>query len=207
MSFRRRIAGCACVKPFKVLSIMKSGNNWLTIIIVFVVGGLLIVWHARVDILSWIVVAVGLMLVIPGLYSLISAMVRKKDDGQINYSASSASIVASVGAMALGAWMLIQPTFFVGLLAYIFAALLILYGIFHIIVIGFWAKPIVLPMWFYVIPVLMIVAGVVLLCTSVRTLNSAVVLITGIALVASAVNSLLEMVSMSPARTRQQLPE
>lgn len=103
--------------------------------------------------------------------------------------------------------MLIQPTFFVGLLAYIFAALLILYGIFHIIVIGFWAKPIVLPMWFYVIPVLMIVAGVVLLCTSVRTLNSAVVLITGIALVASAVNSLLEMVSMSPARTRQQLPE
>ena len=98
MSFRRRIAGCACVKPFKVLSIMKSGNNWLTIIIVFVVGGLLIVWHARVDILSWIVVAVGLMLVIPGLYSLISAMVRKKDDGQINYSASSASIV--------GVWVL-----------------------------------------------------------------------------------------------------
>ncbi len=32
---------------------MKSGNNWLTIIIVFVVGVLLIVWHARVDILSW----------------------------------------------------------------------------------------------------------------------------------------------------------
>lgn len=185
---------------------MKYGNNWLTIIIVFVVGVLLIVWHSRVDILSWIVVAVGLMLVIPGLYSLISAMVRKKDDGQISHSASSASIVAGVGAMALGVWMLIQPTFFVGMLAYIFAALLILYGIFHIIMIGFWAKPIVLPMWFYVIPVLMIVAGVALLFTSVRTLNSVVVIITGVSLVASAVNSLLEMVSMSPARTRQ-LPE
>lgn len=182
---------------------MKSGSNWLTIIIVFVVGILLIVWHGRIDILSWIVIAVGLMLVIPGLYSLISAMVRKKEDGKINYSASSASIVASVGALALGVWMIVNPGFFVGLLAYIFAAILILYGIYHIIVIGFWAKPIIMPGWFYIIPVLMIIAGVVLLCTSVRTLNSVVVLITGIALVASAVNSMLETVSMTPTRMKQ----
>lgn len=182
---------------------MKSGSNWLTIIIVFVVGILLIVWHQRIDILSWIVIAVGLMLVIPGLYSLISAMVRKKEDEKINYSASSASIVASVGALALGVWMIVKPAFFVGLLAYIFAAILILYGIYHIIVIGFWAKPIIMPGWFYIIPVLMIIAGVVLLCTSVRTLNSVVVLITGIALVASAVNSMLETVSMTPRRMKQ----
>lgn len=182
---------------------MKSGSNWLTIIIVFVVGILLIVWHQRIDILSWIVIAVGLMLVIPGLYSLISAMVRKKEDEKINYSASSASIVASVGALALGVWMIVKPAFFVGLLAYIFAAILILYGIYHIIVIGFWAKPIIMPGWFYIIPVLMIIAGVVLLCTNVRTLNSVVVLITGIALVASAVNSMLETVSMTPRRMKQ----
>lgn len=182
---------------------MKSRSNWLTIIIVFVVGILLIVWHQRIDILSWIVISAGLMLVIPGLYSLISAMVRKKEDGKINYSASSASIVASVGALALGIWMIVNPAFFVGLLAYIFAAILILYGIYHIIVIGFRAKPIIMPGWFYIIPVLMIIAGVVLLCTSVRTLNSVVVLITGIALVASAVNSMLETVSMTPTRMKQ----
>lgn len=181
---------------------MKSGNNWLTILIVFVVGVLLIVWHQRVDVLSWIVIAVGLMLVIPGLYSLISAMVRKKEDGKISYSASSSTIVACVGALALGIWMIVNPAFFVGLLAYIFAAILILYGIYHIVLIGFWSRPLVMPVWFYVIPVLMIAAGVVILCTDVRTIQSVVVLMTGIALVASAVNSLLETVSMSPARIK-----
>ena len=187
---------------------MKTGNNWLTILIVFVVGVLLIVWHQRVDILSWIVMAVGLMLIIPSLYSLISALVRKKDEANITHSASSSTIIASVGALALGIWMVVTPGFFVGLLAYIFGAILILYGIFHIVTIGFWARPFVLPGWMYIIPVLMIGAGVVILCTSVRTIQSTVVLITGIALVASAVNSLCESVATNPARVREsnQLP-
>lgn len=187
---------------------MKTGNNWLTILIVFVVGVLLIVWHQRVDILSWIVMAVGLMLIIPSLYSLISALVRKKDEANITHSASSSTIIASVGALALGIWMVVTPGFFVGLLAYIFGAILILYGIFHIVTIGFWARPFVLPGWMYIIPVLMIGAGVVILCTSVRTIQSTVVLITGIALVASAVNSLCEGVATNPAKVREsnQLP-
>ena len=182
---------------------MKTANNWLTTVIVFVVGVLLIVWHARIDVLEWIVMAVGLMLVIPGAYSFIAAIARrsKPDDGR--YSAATSTIVASVGALALGIWMLVTPTFFVGLLAYIFGAILVLSGIFHIVVIRFWSAPYVLPWWFYIIPVLMIAAGVVILCSSVRTMNAVVVLVTGISLVASAVNSVLETVSTHPARTRQ----
>ena len=59
--------------PFEIekVSTMKTANNWLTTIIVFVVGVLLIVWHGRLDVLQWIVMAVGLMLVIPGAYSFI----------------------------------------------------------------------------------------------------------------------------------------
>lgn len=180
---------------------MKTANNWLTAVIVFVVGVLLIVWHGRIDVLEWIVMAVGLMLVIPGAYSFISAIARRSSPEGC-YSAAASTIVASLGALALGIWMLVTPTFFVGLLAYIFGAILVLYGIFHIVVIRFWSAPYVLPWWFYVIPVLMIAAGVVILCSSVRTMNSVVVLITGISLVASAVNSVLENVSTHPARIR-----
>ena len=168
---------------------MKS-NNWLTALIVMLVGILLIVWHQRVDVLNWIVLAVGIMLIVPGLYSCISALVRK-----------------SLGAIALGVWMVVSPAFFVGLLAYIFGAILILYGIFHIIVVAVWSRPFILPWWFYLIPVLMIIAGVVILCTDVRTINSAVVLITGIALVASSVNSVLEISATNPARTKNQIEQ
>lgn len=189
---------------------MKA-NNWITALIVMLAGILLIVWHSRIDILNWIIIAVGFTLIVPGIYSFISALVRKgeKEKGQIDYSASSSTLIASVGAMALGVWMLVNPAFFVGLLAYIFGAILILYGIFHIVFIGFWSRPLVLPWWMYIIPVLMIGAGVVILCTSVRTMNSVVVLITGISLVASSVNTIIELTGTTPARRRDQprLPE
>ena len=42
--------------PFEIekVSTMKTANNWLTTIIVFIVGVLLIVWHGRLDVLQWI---------------------------------------------------------------------------------------------------------------------------------------------------------
>lgn len=182
---------------------MKA-NNWITALIVMLVGILLIVWHQRIDILNWIVIAVGITLIVPGLYSFISAIVRKgeKYKEKTDYSAASSTIVASLGAIALGVWMSLSPGFFVGLLAYIFGAILILYGVFHIIVVAVWSRPVILPWWYYIIPVLMIIAGVIILCTSVRTMNSVVVLITGISLVASSVNTILEIAGKSPTRVK-----
>ena len=85
---------------------MKA-NNWLTAIIVMVVGILLIVWHRNAELLNWFIVAVGIMFIIPGLYSLISALVRKgnKEKEKVEHSAASSTIIASVGALALGVWM------------------------------------------------------------------------------------------------------
>ncbi|MDE6265040.1 MAG: DUF308 domain-containing protein, partial [Paramuribaculum sp.] len=70
-------------------------NNWLTAIIVMIVGILLIVWHNEANLLDWFVVAVGIMFIIPGLYSLISALVRKgeKDRQKMEHSAASSTII------------------------------------------------------------------------------------------------------------------
>ncbi|MCM1029619.1 MAG: DUF308 domain-containing protein [Pseudoflavonifractor sp.] len=172
----------------------NTGSHWLTTLVVFVAGVLLIAWHTRFDILQWVVVVVGLALAIPALYSFIIALGRKRrgEGNSDERTARTSTLWASVAAMALGIWMVINPSFFAGLLAYIFGAVLILYGIYHIVMMAYWLRPTAFPFWFYVIPVLMIAAGIVLLCTPVRTMNSVVVLMTGIALVASAVNSLLE---------------
>ena len=182
---------------------MRS-NNWLTAVIVLTVGILLVVWHNRIDVLNWIVVIVGLGLVVPGLYSLISAFARagsksaKKDE----YSAGRSTIIASLGALALGVWMIVSPGFFVELLAYMFGAILIVYGVFHIVFLSVCSRPYIMPGWYYIIPVLMIGAGVVILATSVRTMNSVVVLISGIALIASAFNTMLEIAGTHPARLK-----
>ena len=181
---------------------MRSSTSWLTIIVTALVGILMIVWHARLEILSWIVIAVGLMFIIPGVYNLISGFIekREKSDGTTTERATGSTVIASIGCIAFGAWMLFDPSFFVGLTAYLFAVVLVIYGIYEIILLSWLSKPYKMPFGFYVIPIILIAAGVVILCTTVRTMNAVVVLLTGIMLLGAAVNwALQRMLVTSPA--------
>lgn len=173
---------------------MKNGLNWFTVLIMFIVGVLLIVWHARLDVLNWVIIAVGISLVLPGLYDFFMSLrgSNKKDDSNNRSGASGSTMIVSLAAIALGIWMLISPEFFVGVLAYAFGAILVFLGLYHILAIAYLSRPISLPMFLYIIPILLIVAGLVILLSSVRTIQSVVVMIMGISLVASSVNSLLE---------------
>ncbi len=184
----------------------NSASNWLTMIVVLIVGIVLIVCHNRIDLLNWLVVAVGVALIVPSLYSVGVALSNHRevktlaqDEPQVRTAVRS-TMWASVGAIALGLWMVCVPGFFVGLVAYFFGAILVLYGIFHIVTIIMASKAYYMPWWFYIIPVLMIISGIIILCTDVRTMNEIVVLITGIALVASAVNSVFEFVGTNSRR-------
>lgn len=182
---------------------MRSSTSWLTIFITALVGILMIVWHTRLDILSWIVIALGLMFIIPGIYNFISGFAEKRDcgDGKTCERPTGSSVIASLGCIALGAWMVFQPGFFVGLTAYLFATILVVYGIYEIILLSWMSKPYKMPFGFYIIPVILIITGIVILCTTVRTMNSMMVLLTGIMLLGASVNwALQRMLVTSPAR-------
>lgn len=186
---------------------MKStSSNWLTILITAIVGVLLIIWHTKLDILSWVMIAVGVMFLIPSVYSLIASLSSRKKlkaaGQQPSAMGSGSSILAAIAGCGLGIWMIVDPGFFVGLTAYLFAIILIAYGVFQILLVGYWSRPYKLPVLFYIVPVLLIAGGVVILCTTVRTMNSVAVLITGILLVASAINWALELSATHPAQTR-----
>ncbi|MCH5318794.1 MAG: DUF308 domain-containing protein [Paramuribaculum sp.] len=169
---------------------MKLGNNWFTAVIVFIVGVALIVLHSRLDVLSWLVRLVGCMLVIPSVCNLILQAVHSVKH-KIPVSASV--LILAIASLALGIWMLATPAFFVNFFSFLLGAILIVYGIIHIIIIARLNKEFVMPFWFYVIPLLMIVAGVVIVATDIHTKNEIVVLIMGIALISSSVNTFLEL--------------
>lgn len=175
----------------------NNSSGWLTILLTAAVGLLLIIFHNQVNLLQWIILAVGIAIAVPSLYNLLASFrnSHRASDGNVRIS----SIIASVGALALGIWIIVNPTFFVGLLAYLFAALMILYGITQLIILNYASRPARLSFGFYIIPLLEIIAGVVILCTSVHTMNALVVLITGIMLVLSAINWALPCVTCRPA--------
>lgn len=160
-------------------------SNLVTAIIVGLVGILLIVLHSRIDLLNWVSVAVGLMFVLPSLFVLCSSIGSKQ-----HLPAGIAFV--SAGGLILGLLMCIFPSAFAGFFVYVFAAVLALFGIYQIVDLASWSKTVSIPVYFYIIPVLLVATGIVMICTSLRNINTVIVLITGIALIAGSLNTFIE---------------
>lgn len=181
-------------------------SNWLTILITAAVGVLFIVWHNEVNLFQWLVRALGVMLLIPGVYVLfhsISEIQARKtntnDESKtaITFRRRSAAIsllIVSGATVFIGLWMLLQPSFFASLIAYLFAAILLLYGIYQLIVVAYYSRPAKLSWHFYIIPSLFMAVSLTILLTSLHTLDSVVTLITGILLLASALNAVVQTI-------------
>lgn len=180
---------------------MKRFSSFITIVVTAAVGIIFIVWNSHIALLSWFVIAMGICLILPGLVSLIETLttryrgrrtVESSGQEEVDFvekrTPSFFTIVASICTVALGVWMILAPDFFIGIIAYLFAAILIVYGLYQIYSLGWLNAGFAMPWFLYVVPVLMVGAGVVIMCTSVHTMNSVVVLLAGIMLVVSAVN-------------------
>lgn len=166
---------------------LTRNSNLFQAIITGIVGVILIILNGRVELLDWVSIAIGLMFILPSLYVLCSSIGSKRP-------LPAGIAFVSVGGIILGLLMCVFPSAFAGFFVYVFAALLVIFGIYHIVDLANWSKSISIPFAFFIIPILMIAAGIVILCTSLHDINSVVVLITGIGLAASSVNSICEYV-------------
>lgn len=187
-------------------------SSWLITLVIAVVGILLIVWHKEVGLFTWLIRALGIMLAVPATYVLLSALSalrhnRLKATAQITdthtgetelkFSSRTVAwslIIVSVATIVLGFWMLINPDFFVGLVSYLFAIVIIICGILQIVDVAYLTRPVILPVYFYIMPALLIIAGVVIIFTNVKTIDDVVTLITGIMLVLYSVNRVAQQI-------------
>lgn len=173
--------------------------------LVIVIGIILIVFHTHAELLNWVVILAGISLIVPCLYTLISTVSGERRQRRNNVAADTLGyrfmsfgvVLTSVIGIALGIWLIVNPAFFIGFLAYAFAVVLILYGLYHLCVILWLCRPAKLPAYFYIIPLLLIIGGVVILCTSVRQIQSTVILITGIGLIGAGLSSFFEYIATS----------
>ncbi|MCM1291987.1 MAG: DUF308 domain-containing protein [Bacteroides sp.] len=186
-------------------------NDWPVILIAAAVGVLFIVWHNKVELFSWLVCAIGILLLIPGIWVLVHALrvsggsetatIEVNGRNETGRGSAISMFIVAGATIIVGLWMLINPGFFVGLIVYLFAVALLLYGIYQFAVLIYFTRPAVMPWYFYIIPSIFVIAGIVILMTSVKDIQSTVTLLTGILLVAGAANSLIsEVVGRSQSR-------
>ena len=195
---------------------MKNNvSTWITVIIMAAVGVIFIVYNSHVDLLAWLVRAIGLVLLVPGIITLITSLNElnnkpsdeKKDTPQRSRSTSQAVVVVSVAEVLVALWMLIAPGFFVHLIVYLFAAALILYGVYTFTTLIYFSKPVKIPWPFYIMPSLSIIAGLVILLTPVRDTSATVTLITGIFLLVIAINTAIQAITYSRELKLLAIPE
>ena len=102
--------------------------------------------------------------------------------------------MSAIGSLCIGVLLLSIPTFFIGFLTYLLAALMVLWGIAHIVALIRSSSTYRYSLWLYIMPTATTIAGVVILASSVKEIQSVVVLITGIAMVASSLNFIAKVV-------------
>lgn len=177
--------------------IMKSKAFFLANLVLLAVGALLCYLHGRVDILHSIVFITGIALIVPGLLNM--AVLRRESTP----SAFSRSIgwVTSLAAIALGVVMMVIPGWFIPVLVYLFGALLILAPLAMVYSMSRVATEPRLPGWSYVAPILVLIAGVVMIGLGRdRLTDQYITLITGIGIILFALNAFVVIALLSRKR-------
>lgn len=174
---------------------MKSKNLTYTGIVTLILGIALLFMQATA--INVVVMVVGAAFILSAIVDLI-VVFHSKATLEVNgekKSAASISIVSTLTAVATGAlglWMLISPASFSSLLVYVFAAIILLAGLYHICMLAFGFSDARFPFGFYILPILLVATGGVVFVLGPVKMMNAIVLVTGIALIVYAVCNFIE---------------
>lgn len=150
---------------------MKAVNYYiLRSMFALVLGLLLVLWPDAA--INYLVITIGVLFFVPGLFSLISYFANGKRAGE-----SSVFPIAGIGSILFGLWLIIMPSFFVNILMYVLGFILVLGGIQQIASLVSARKWTSVPLAFYIVPTLILVAGVVVLANPFKVASGAFILL------------------------------
>lgn len=176
----------------------KRNSFFLVNTFVLLAGILLAILYDEARLMESTVVVLGVMFLVPSVVSLIfmlSQMSKSKsivDDDAESVGLSNGGLLPVIGGICFALSLILKPLLFVEILAYLFAIILIIGGLYHIIMLLTYSKKMSVSLWLYALPALVTVAGFVLILTDVRTVEKWANLITGIALICFSIASFTE---------------
>ena len=178
----------------------KSGTaiNILINILILASGIVMIAGFRHQRFIDMIIFFTGVIFLVPAIinvFLLILDRHSRDENGNPKHSpfAVFASWLGTIAAIVLGATMCINPELFGHVFVFIFGAVLILAGLVNIYMLAFGIKRAKFPIWTYIIPLLIIAAGVLVITNPFRT-QEAIILTFGIGLVLFSIARFVEMI-------------
>lgn len=144
--------------------------------------------------LETVVLVIGILFIATGVFNLIIEMNRKDEKGRKRIS--PIGVLATAGTGILGILMVCTPHTMINLIIYLFAAAFILLGVYQICSLAFFYRPVTFPFWFFILPALLVITGVVICIIGPSAVAQTMTLITGIALIVYAIASFIDIAGL-----------
>ena len=136
---------------------------------------------------SYFVITVGVAFLIPGVISLFGYFGRKKSEDGV----SPRFPIEGVGSLLFGLWLIVMPEFFADVLMFLLGFILIMGGVQQIASLSMARRWTPVPGAFYLVPALILIAGIVALFNPTGARNTAFIIIG----ISSLVYSLSELIN------------
>ena len=130
--------------------------------------------------------AVGAMFLVPGIFAVVTYLLKGRNLGM-------PFPLVSIGSALLGLWLMIMPAFFVSILMYVLGAVLVFAGISQVVNLVSARRWTQVPMGYFIIPVLLLVAGLVVLVNPFAA-ASIPFMIVGVSCIVYGVSSLVNQI-------------
>ncbi|MBC8594878.1 DUF308 domain-containing protein [Oscillospiraceae bacterium N12] len=169
---------------------MKTMNySLIRTVCAFIIGLVLVLWPDAA--VQYLVITIGVLFLIPGLITLIGYFGAKPEGGM-----KPRFPIEGVGSLLLGLWLIVMPGFFADVLMFILGFILILGGVQQIASLSRARRWMPVPAAFYIVPVLILIAGIVALFNPTGARNTAFMII-GVSSLVYAVSELINWFKFS----------
>ena len=165
---------------------MKTMNySLIRILFALVIGLVLVLWPNTAA--SYIVITIGVAFLIPGVISLFSFFGRKRSE----HEPAPRFPIEGIGSLLFGLWLIVMPEFFADVLMFLLGFILIMGGVQQIASLSMARRWTPVPGIFYLVPSLILIAGVIALFNPTGVRNTAFIIIG----ISSLVYSLSELIN------------
>ncbi len=164
---------------------------------VLLAGVLFIVLYVVYDkgVFNLVSIVAGITFMLSGGISFASFLLEGRFSDNREKQRGWWNIVPILGGVLLGVALVAANEFFAEFISYIFAILLVIGAAYKFWFLLAFRKSVIFPKWFFIIPTIILVCGIVLFAIGINELQKVLSLIVGIAFVAYALNSIFEYVA------------
>lgn len=162
--------------------------------------GILLIMQ-REAVLPIIVQCIGAAFILPGLFALVSYLLRKNNDTAQQKWQPTVTMLTSIGSIVFGLWLLLTPEFFVGILMMFLGIMVSLLGLYQITILILARKYSAVPFIMFIMPITLLVVGLAVL---VNPFDAATIpfLLLGIGAVVGGVSDLVSSLFIIYSRRR-----